>query len=313
MGDSEQTFPLRVAVRMTGLSAERIRAWEARYGIVEPLRTSGGTRRYRTRDLERLRLLRSLVEAGHRIGDLARLDDADLRARAVGGSDALARSRGADPAVAAPGSDDVEMLFSALERLDLDFVRRDLERRRAALGLVGFARAFVLPFLVEVGRRWEHGTLSVAAEHLVSSLLSGMLISALRETPPSDVGPVIVFATPSGERHELGLLVSALLAAQAGAAPIFVGADVPEHDLELAISRSAASVLALALVTVDSAQAERTIRSLRARLPRRVEIWLGGSGIPRMEPMRGVVRLANVDQLTACVLEKRMAADGRAA
>src|SRR5512134_2440764 len=74
----ELTYPLRSASRLTGLSPEVLRAWERRHGVVQPLRTPGGTRRYRASDLERLRLMKAAIEAGHRIGQLAGLGNAEL-------------------------------------------------------------------------------------------------------------------------------------------------------------------------------------------------------------------------------------------
>ena len=68
----ELTYPLRTATRLTGLSPEVLRARERRYGVVQPLRTSGGTRRYRAADLERLRLVKAAVDAGHRVGEVAK-------------------------------------------------------------------------------------------------------------------------------------------------------------------------------------------------------------------------------------------------
>lgn len=307
MGQEELTFPLRVATRMTGLSAERLRAWEARYRAIDPIRTSGGARRYRASDLERLRLLRALVDAGHRIGDVAALDDAALREMA-------------EPAAGpvAPGPiwdrDHVEPLFKVLERLDVEAARRLLEARQSELEPVAFARSFVLPLLIEVGLRWERGEMSIAAEHLVSSLLSTMLVSALHASRSRDVpGPVVVFATPPGERHEVGLFVAALTAAHAGAESVCIGADIPVEDLVGAVLRSNASVLALGFATLDPAEGERAVRALRGRLPARVELWLGGSGIPRCAPIRGTVRIENLDQLAALVASKRMAKDGWAA
>jgi DNA-binding transcriptional MerR regulator len=283
---------------MTGLSAERIRAWEARHAAVRPVRTPGGSRRYRAADLERLRLLRDAVEAGHRIGDLAQLDEVALRA-CVAEPSLVADSLGS------------EVLWGALARLEADRVRLLLEEKRAALGTLEFARAFALPFLHEVGRRWVDGELTVAAEHLASALLSSMLGAALLDHRPDAAGPSILFATPSGEPHALGLCIAALTAAHAGAAPIYLGADVPEDDLVVSVERSRVDVLALAFVTLPRQSAEDGLRRLRRRLPERVEIWIGGAGAARCAPIRGVVNVANLDQLASHVAWKRMPRDGQ--
>lgn len=299
MGSEEATFPLRVAVRMTGLSAERLRAWEARHAVVEPLRTPGGSRRYRASDLERLRLLREAVDAGHRIGDLVGLDLPALRALR------------ADPADAAADPSELEGIWTSLERLDGERLRELFEQKLAAMGALPFARQFVVPFLQEVGRRWAAGELSVAAEHLVSALLSSMLVGALRDHRPAPTDPSIVFATPAGEPHALGLCIAALAAAAAGAAPIYVGADVPEDDLVESVERSRAEILALALVTLPKADAESRLRRLRRRLPGRIEIWTGGAGSIRCAPIRGIVNVANLDQLASHVALRRLALDAQ--
>ena len=74
------TYPIRVAASMTGLKPELIRAWETRYAAIRPSRSDGGSRRYSEDDLERLGLLGTVVEAGHRIGSIAGLDNTELRA-----------------------------------------------------------------------------------------------------------------------------------------------------------------------------------------------------------------------------------------
>ncbi len=79
--DAETTYPLRAAARITGLSPDLLRAWESRYAVVTPLRTAGGTRRYRASDLERLRLVKAAVDTGGRISVVARLDPAELLRR----------------------------------------------------------------------------------------------------------------------------------------------------------------------------------------------------------------------------------------
>ncbi|MEZ4331656.1 MAG: MerR family transcriptional regulator [Myxococcota bacterium] len=303
MGQEEQTYPLRVAVRRTGLSAERLRAWEARYGVVRPIRTPGGSRRYRETDLDRLRLLREAVEAGHRIGDVAGLEVEVLRAFLAAGPTGPTRPT-------APAA--FEALIGWLERLEVDRVRACFDSELARRGVLEFARAFALPLLVEVGRRWEAGQLSVAAEHLASNLLVAMFGEALRAVRPKDPGAVLVFATPEGERHALGLFVAALTAAHAGAATVFLGAEVPEDDLVASVTRCRADALVLGLVAGDGTQLEPRIRRLRTRLPERAALWLGGPGVPSTLPMRGVERVANLDQLASWVALLQPACDGMA-
>lgn len=284
------TFPMRVAARLTGVSPERMRAWESRHGAVVPLRTAGGSRRYTHSDLERLTLLRRAVEAGHRIREIARLDAAELEAR-------LAKPE-PEPDVARH-----EALLAAIQRLDESEIRARLEAERDALGSVAFARDTVLGLARAVGDRWAAGSLPVATEHLATSIMRSMLAESLGRTPDAGLGPKIVFATPQDERHDLGLLVAAVLAKHEGATPIFVGADVPEADLVATVRTARAEALALGFVTLPRERVESVLRSVRRALPPQVAIWAGGAGIAGCAPVRGVDRIENLDRLPAYLLE----------
>src|SRR3954469_14546536 len=50
--------------KRSGVSPELLRAWERRYGLLEPVRTSGGLRLYSLDDLERVRLMQQHRAAG---------------------------------------------------------------------------------------------------------------------------------------------------------------------------------------------------------------------------------------------------------
>ncbi len=126
----ELTYPLKAAARLTGLSPELIRAWERRYGVVTPIRTPGGTRRYRATDLEHLILVKAAVDRGHRIGEVARLDPAELE-----------RGAAASPM---PSSGQLQEILSALERLDGAEAQRLLSLQLSVLGPARFAREFAV-------------------------------------------------------------------------------------------------------------------------------------------------------------------------
>ena len=132
------TYPVRSAARLTGLSPEVLRAWERRYGAVEPLRTAGGTRRYRASDLERLRLLKAAVVAGHRIGNLAELSNPELE-RLGHASEAAPRDR-------------LEEILAAIDGLDGAESQRLLSLQLSALGAIRFAREIAMPLVREIGR-----------------------------------------------------------------------------------------------------------------------------------------------------------------
>jgi len=270
----ELTYPLRAAARLTGLSPAVIRAWEQRYGVVAPLRTSGGTRRYRAADLERLRLVKAAVDGGFRVGQVARLEPAELEQRAAV-PQFLSTSR-------------LDEVLAALERLDAAEAQRLLSLQLSALGPAPFAREVAVPLLREIGERWAADRLRIASEHLATGVLRSLLGSALQPNAASLLGPRIILATPAGEPHELGLQMAALIALSAGANPIYLGAELPAEELVDAVKRAGAAALALSLVTIPPAPAEQAVRAIRSGLPEEVHLWLGGSKAGTFEPSEGV-------------------------
>ncbi len=267
MGDAPKdfpgTFPLRVASRLTGLSPELLRAWERRYGIVEPVRTPGGTRRYSAEDVERLQLAKAAVDAGHRIGQLAGLSAEELRARAT---PAMPEERA-----------ELQPILAEFERMDAAAAGRLLSQRLLALGPVAFARQVALPLSREIGDRWAAQQLSVSVEHLATGVLRSMLGAALQPTAVSELGPRIVFATPSGESHEIGLQAAALTALGAGACPVYLGADLPVDDIAASTRSVGAPAVAMSLVAIAPSRAAKAVEELLDALPANVHLWLGGA------------------------------------
>jgi len=290
---AEKTFPLGSVARLTGLSPEVMRAWERRHRAVSPLRTPGGTRRYRASDLERLRLLKAAIAAGHRIGELAALSNAELEPLAT--------------ALAPPPRHDGDDILAAIAAFDAAEAQRLLALQLSALGAVRFAREVAVPLAGEIGARWSDGRLGVACEHLATALLRSLLGAALQPGAAALRGPRIVFATLSGERHELGLLMAAQSAMSAGANPLYLGPDVPADELAVATSRSGAAALALSLVTPPDDAATTALAALRRELPTSVALWVGGAGARELETGAGVERLASLEQLehrVALLLER---------
>ena len=280
--DAETTYPLRAAARITGLSPDLLRAWESRYEVVKPLRTPGGTRRYRDADLERLRLVKAAVDTGGRISVVARLDPAEL----------LRRFALTDNAPQAG----LEPILSALDRLDAEAAQRLLALQLSAMGPVTFARELALPLAHEIGERWVNKRMGIASEHLAMGILRSMLGSALTPTAASRLGPTIVFATPTGEPHELGLQSAALTALGAGANPIYLGAELPVKDLVEAVADVGAVVLALSLVTLPKSQAAQAVASIRSDLPEETRLWIGGPGAATITAPSGVEQMGNLEE-----------------
>jgi DNA-binding transcriptional MerR regulator len=269
---TELTYPLRTAARLTGLSPELLRAWEKRHGVVTPLRSAGGTRRYTAADINRLSLIKAAVDGGHRISQVAHLEAIELR-----------RLAGAE---SKRESSQLDEVLDTVNRLDSITCQAVLAQRFSAFGPALFAREFALPLVQEVGERWARGEMGIPQEHMLTSQLRSLLGSAMHPTASSALGPRVIFATPEGEPHELGLLMAALTAIGAGANPLYLGTQLPASDLAAAVKQFDASALAASIVTMETSAAQSYVERIRDELPEHVQLWLGGAGAKAIRPMR---------------------------
>jgi DNA-binding transcriptional MerR regulator len=263
-------YPIRAVARLTGLSLDTLRAWERRYEVVAPLRDHRG-RLYDDRDIERLKQLARLVDAGHAIGSIAKLPPA-----------ALARldDRQLSPSRAPATAVDLTALVRAMKQYDLSAVELLLNRHAALLPADVLIFSVILPILREAGARWDAGAIRPAQEHLVSASVRSVLGGLLRTMPPATDDEAIVFATLAGERHELGLLSAAVLAAHAGHRVTYLGPDVPATDLVHAVNLVKPSTVVVCATMADVTSV-REIRVLR-RLHPNASLWVGGSSPERL-------------------------------
>lgn len=269
-------YPMRVVTRLTGLNADTIRVWERRYGAVEPPRTEGRARRFTAQDVRRLLLIREAVARGHAIREIARRSEEELQAL-LGQTGQLERDGGAATPVSSedPHANLRTEYLAAVARFDLRRAGDLLSRAAALLEPTEFILEVVAKLLREVGERWSHDELSVAHEHVVSAQLQSLLFTMLRLPGPLPGARKVLVTTPQHHRHEFGALIGSFLAAARGYEAIYLGPDLPEGDILLALDLSRADLLLLG-VARDIPPAEHAgVRSLLAALRQHVEVWVG--------------------------------------
>lgn len=262
----EADLPMRAVVRLTGLTADTVRAWERRHAAITPARTEGNARRYSAAQVRRLSLLRAAVMQGHGIGELAGLSD-EILAR-LGRTDAEAA--GVDPLAAARRE-----VLDAVLRFDAHAAEATLGRAAVSLSARALGLELLVPLLREVGERWHDGALSIAQEHLATQLVRALIESLVRAHSAAAGAPRIVLAAPAGELHDAGLLVAALLACDRGIDPVLLGANLPMGELRVALRRTRAAVAVISCVRDLSPLERATLPAEIAALAEEHELWLG--------------------------------------
>lgn len=287
--DSAPALSIASAERATGLSKDTLRVWERRYGFPTPQRDPSGERLYSAEQIERLRLLKRLVDAGERPGRLMALSTDELQARLQ-----------ASPQPGAPARANVDEYVDILKAHDVDRLRRQLGRARESLGLARFVTDVVAPLNTRVGDAWMRGQLQVFEEHLYTESIQVLLREAISRLPVhAEAHPRVLLTTFTQEPHGLGLLMSEALFSLEGARCISLGTATPVWDIVLAAAAQRTDIVALSFSgCMNPNQIVDGLAELRAKLPASIEIWAGGAA-PALHrrPVAGVRAIALIDRL----------------
>jgi DNA-binding transcriptional MerR regulator len=267
----ERTYRIHIASEMTGVSEGLIRAWERRYGVLKPRRTSSGYRAYTQSDIEVLRRLKKLTEEGVAIAEAVRLLP-KIKKEAKEHVEAMEGPRRPPEVVRWR-----EEVLTAAERLDQQAVEVVLDHAMACMPPVAFFEAFLTPLQREVGERWHEGRFSVAQEHLVTQA-SRQRVMALLHQAPKRARLHVVCACFPGEDHELGLLGVALRFRHAGWRVTFLGARTPAEHLGSVVRALKPDLVALSVTS----EIEEGVRATLGALPPETKVVVGGAAAQQL-------------------------------
>ena len=306
--------PIQLAARLTGLTTHVIRIWEQRYQAVEPRRTAANHRLYSQNDIERLGLLRDVTHAGHNISQVARLSNAELRALAANAPGlelAAPRSAAATPAPDAL----LDECLASVQSLDGRALDDILKRATTALGAQGVLHRLVAPLAQTLGDLWREGKITAAHEHLATGHLRAFLANLATPFGGSDGAPALVVATPSGQLHEMGVLLVAAMAAHLGWQVTNLGSSLPALEIAGAARRKRARAVALSLVyPEDDANLPGELTLLRESLPPETALLVGGRAMPAYrETLLGLGAIIVADLVQLGLALDRLRRPGRKA
>jgi DNA-binding transcriptional MerR regulator len=270
--------------KRTGVSPELLRAWEQRYGLLQPTRTPGGFRLYSAGDEARVQRMQSLVSGGLAAAQAARLilSDGEPVPGTVSASATILDEEAAN-------------LTASLDRLDEQAANSALDRLFSAYTVETVLQDVVLPYLHRLGERWEAGEVSVAQEHFASNLLRGRLLG-LAQGWGQGQGPGAILACLPGEHHELGLLVFGVALRRRGWRITYLGTDSPIG----AVADTARSVLP-AVVVLLSINPDNFLDHAREikKLAKQVPVMIAGTGATAEVARQTQTRVLDQDPVSA--------------
>ena len=237
-------FNIAAVERETGLSKDVLRVWERRYRVPAPARDANGDRSYTLQQVEHLRLVKRLMDGGHRPSKLLVLPLEELArmklSRAADQTTAydLAQERGTT-------ADGLDELLTLIKRHDGDAFLCAMQQRLAVGGVHRFVLDVVAPLTQQVGQGWAQGRVAIFEERLFSELTKRILRQTIASLPATTRSPRIVLTTVSNETHGMGLLMAEALLALNGAECIPLGTQLPLSEIHGAAVAHRADVVAL--------------------------------------------------------------------
>jgi len=247
---------IKKAAELTGVPEHTLRAWERRYGLLEPSRSASGYRVYDDAALARIAAMHDLVESGWPPREAA----VEVARRPVTQDGHL------DP--------HAELVAAAAD-LDASALARVLDDRFAHGAFESVVDHWLLPALHRIGFEWAEGRMSVAAEHLVANVVMRRLSAAYEAVEVTRSGRPVLIGAPPGVDHQIGLMAFAVAVRRAGMPTIYLGAQVPLAAWRDAAAKTGAGA---AVTTVprsrDVARARKVVECLREQP--RLPVWVGG-------------------------------------
>jgi MerR family transcriptional regulator, light-induced transcriptional regulator len=295
-------LPIAAVERDTGLSKDTLRVWERRYGFPRPLRDDNGERVYPHDQVDKLRLLKRLMDQGHRPGKIAAGSLEHLHALAEAGS---ARSGAAHPVLDADGT------LSHFLRLVVDHrvedLRRELGHLSVKVGLARFVTDVIAPMTALVGEAWAKGELAIFEEHLFTESVQAVLRNAIASIPQPGDSPRVLLTTVPQEPHGLGVLMAEAMFALEGARCVSLGVRTPVMEIVRGAESQQIDIVALSFSpVVNPYQVGESLRELRAQLRDATELWAGGSNpVLQRRPPAGVLILSGLEEVGPAVVRWR--------
>ncbi|GEP45114.1 MerR family transcriptional regulator [Brevifollis gellanilyticus] len=308
-------IPIQMASQLSGLNPHVIRIWERRYNALNPSRTCTNRRMYCEEAIERLKLLRELTEAGHRIGNVARLGTEDLRrlvdqqltrtAAPVAGFTATHAISFVEavPCLEKP-QDFIQCALEACGAYDTDRLRRLLLRARQQLGQRGMLHQVICPLLEHMKQAAEAGGLRPAHECIATSVIREMLMLPVPGSQTAPNAPELMVATPCGELQEIGAMMAAASARDLGWRITYLGPNLPVEEIAACAQARRARAVALSVVYLEKCPViEEKLLRLRRLLPESTAMIVGGKAASGYEqllagaPIHWAHSLCELDQI----------------
>lgn len=252
----------------TEIKAHTIRIWEQRYNLLSPKRTDSNIRYYSHEDLKKILNINLLYLNGLKISKIAKLSEDEIMQKA--------KELIVDNSTS--GSEEVDTMLIAITSMDGDEIRRLLHHYDEQFTLRQLYANVIVPLLIKMGELWQTNSISIAHEHHFSNILRDFYIVKINEAKPKvKKNKTVMLFLPQHEDHELSLLYFQYLLKDAGFHCVYLGKNVPLHDLETSIKQVKPDILVTNLITRIQHKEIKAFFDELSQRSQKAEIRIAGS------------------------------------
>jgi DNA-binding transcriptional MerR regulator/methylmalonyl-CoA mutase cobalamin-binding subunit len=230
----EALFPIRTVSSLTNVNSITLRAWESRYGLINPLRKSSGHRLYTQADIDIINRTVALLDRGMRISQVK--SELTRQGSPVTSQEASAQDI---------WQKHINHMQSAVICFDEAALDESYTEMLATHPVKVVTERLLNPLLRQLGDRWNDMTGSIAEEHFFGFYLRSKLGARLHHRVRHRQGPTLLLACLPGDQHEIGLLLLALAANERQFRTIILGANMPMEDLTQVAEKADCSAIIL--------------------------------------------------------------------
>ena len=289
--------------RDTGLAKDTLRVWERRYSFPTPTRDEHGNRLYSSEDVEKLRVIRRLLDQGRRPAALIRASTEELLVQL---------DQDARRTESAPTTIDEAAFLQLVQLHRNQELRATMQQMLLKQGLQRFVAETVSSFNVAIGQAWMRGEVDIPEEHLYSEQVKNLLRSAISSLPGAASRPRVLLTTFPDEQHGLGILMVEAMLVPEGASCVSLGTQTPLADISKAAIEGRFDIVALSFSSAfPLRQAVDGLKLLRQQLPSSIALWAGGAALATKPPaLPGIRVVGSLNDAVVALQEWRAASKG---
>ncbi|MBC8283329.1 MAG: cobalamin B12-binding domain-containing protein [Nitrospinae bacterium] len=271
--------------RLPEIPPHPLRFGENRCGPPHSRRLPSGHRRYPKEDVPRLRAIAKALESGYRIskvvsGTLEELHGLmGLKPLMEPNLKSIQENENASNELL------IERWIKGIHEYDDDCLIQGFHEQWNKSGPLKFIIEYMVPLIERVGSGWESGELSIPHEHFATECIDGFLTSKWRQLNSRKEGWNLIMATLPEETHNLGLLMSAVVASLSGAKIIYLGLNTPLEDIISTANTLEPQLLCFSISSSEKLlDTEDCLLKLKNELNKNVTLISGGKGTPENLP-----------------------------